>query len=181
MIKLTIGGKTKRSANGQYDVELDWENLPSESRDFVIHYGLKQYLADGAAGATSRDEMVAGVDERVRKLREADFTRRTGEAKPDSETTRAIKLAKAAIRAAAKAKGVNPPSGDKMAEMAARLVESNPQYRKDAAKQLEAERKAAEAFAGDDTMQDLLAELAGAVDTSNNADDADEDDDTTED
>jgi len=162
MINLTIGGTTKRSNNGQHEVVVDWENLPQESRDFIILYGLKQYMADGAAGATSHDELKQGVEERYRKLREADFQRRgTGVERQDSETGRALKLARAAIRAACKAKNVGTPEKEKLAEMAAGLIEKNPQYRKDAKAQLAAEAKAVEGFTGDDAMQALLQDLAG--------------------
>lgn len=167
MINLTIGGTTKRSNNGQHEVAIDWDNLPGASREFIIAYGLKQYLADGAAGAANHDELVNGVEARVAKLLSGDLTRRaSGVERQDTETGRALKLARAAIRALCKVQGVPVPEKDKLGEMAAKLIESNPQYRKDAQAQLKAEAKAVESFAGDETMAALLAELAGVQDPS---------------
>jgi len=162
MIELTIGGTTKRSNNGQTTVSVDWENLPEASRSFVIAYGLKQYLADGAAGAQSNDELTQGVAERLRKLETADFVRKgTGVERGDTESTLALRFAKDAIKAACKAQNMAAPGKEKLGEMAKGLVASNPKYTADAKKELERRAKAAEAFAGDDAMQALLADMLG--------------------
>jgi hypothetical protein len=167
MINLTIGGTTKRSNNGQTAVEIDWENLPQASREFIVAYGLKQYLADGAAGAQSHDELVQGVAERVRKLETADFQRKgSGAERGDTETTLALKFAREAIRAACKAQNMAAPAKEKLAEMAKGLIESNPKYRKDAQAELARRAKATEAFAGDEAMQALLADMLLGEDES---------------
>lgn len=123
---ITIGGTTKRSTNGQHTISVDWENLPDESRAFIVNYGLKQYLADGAAGAADNAALVEGVDARVKKLLVADFSRTRGEgaAKPDTEERIAIKLAKEMLRAVAKAKGATLDK-DKLAEAATTFLASD--------------------------------------------------------
>lgn len=156
MIEVTIGGKTVRSSNGQHTVSIAFDALPEASKAFVINYGLKQYLADGAAGATNNSELVEGVNARVAKLESGDLSRARGEGavKVDSETGRALKLAKDAIRLKAKAAKVVLPK-EKVAEMAAALVEKDPDYRKEAKRQLANE---ATLESGDDFLTAMLAE-----------------------
>jgi len=160
-IELTIGGTTKRSNNGQHTVSVDWDALPEESRAFVIRYGLKQYLADGAAGAGSNEELVNGVNERVRKLAEADFQRTRGEgaAKPDTEERIALRLAKELIRAKAKAASVTLPKEKVEAAAVAFLAKDTDDakaIKAEAKRQMQAKAKLATSDAGAD---DLLAEL----------------------
>lgn len=160
-IELTVGGKTKRSSNGQHTVQIDWENLPDESRAFIVRYGLKQYLADGAAGAGSNAELVAGVDARMVKLANADFTRTRGDgpAKPDTEERIALRLAKELIRAKAKAANVTLPK-EKVDAAAAAFLEKDSDDAKaikaEAARQMKAKAKLAETDAGADAF---LAEM----------------------
>lgn len=108
MIELTIGGQTKRSKFAPKAVAVDFAALPQASQDFIVRYGLKQYLADGVAGAESQEDFNTGVDERLGKLKSGDLTRTKGDGakKPDTETGRAQKLAKGAIRAKIKAAGL---------------------------------------------------------------------------
>lgn len=100
-IEMQIGGATKRSKYTPKAVSIEWDKLPPASQDFVIRYGLKQYLADGVAGAEDQAAFDAGVDERLGKLTSGDLSRTKGEgkAKPDTELGRAQKLAKESIRA----------------------------------------------------------------------------------
>lgn len=158
-LNVTVGGKTKRSNNGQHTVAIDWDNLPAESRAFVITYGLKQYLADGAAGATSPADLIAGVDARVTKLATADFTRTRGDgpAKPDTEERIALRLAKEVIRAALKVKEATVEK-EKLDEMAkAFLAGENPKAKEilaEAARQMKAKAKV-----GETPADDILADL----------------------
>lgn len=137
---LTIGGQTKRSTLGQHTVELDWDAMPEASKDFVTRYGLKQYIADGMAGAADEAAAKAGVETRVAKLLSGDLTRTKGEAKdaPDSIGSRAMKLASATIRAAMKAKGLKADK-DAVKAAATQLVASQPKWTEDAKAQLETE------------------------------------------
>lgn len=158
-LNITVGGTTKRSNNGQHAVAIDWDNLPAESRAFIVTYGLKQYLADGAAGAANNDELVAGVNARVEKLAKADFTRTRGDgpAKPDTEERIALRMAKEVIRAALKAKNAEADK-DKVEAMAkAFLAGENPKAKdilKEAKRQMEAKAKVA-----DNAAEDILAGL----------------------
>lgn len=161
-MQLTVGGNTKRSKLGTFAIELpDFNDLPEATRNFIVAYGLKQYLADGMAGAADRDDAQAGIDERKRKLIEADFQRTRGEgtAKPDSLEARTLKLVKAAIREAMKAKSVKATK--EMVDAAAqKLLESEgaDKFRKEAQRQLDTEAK----FKGEaDVMDDILADLIG--------------------
>ena len=161
-IELTIGGKTTRSLNGQHTVTVDWENLPEPSRSFIIRYGLKQYLADGAAGAANHDELVGGVDARMTKLANADFqrTRGDGSAKLDTEERIALRLAKEMIRAKLKANKLEAPKEKVEAAAVALLAKDTDEakgIKAEAKRQMTAKAKLAEASdAGADAM---LAEL----------------------
>lgn len=108
MIELTIGGQTKRSKFAPKAVAVAFAALPQASQDFIVRYGLKQYLADGVAGAESQEDFNAGVEERLGRLKSGDLSRTKGDGakKPDTETGRAQKLAKDAIRAKIKAAGL---------------------------------------------------------------------------
>ncbi len=156
---ITVGGKTKRSNNGQHTVAVDWDNLPAESRAFVITYGLKQYLADGAAGAGSNAELVDGVNARAAKLANADFTRTRGDgpAKPDTEERIALRLAKELIREAAKAKNATL---DKDAVEAAAKTFLASDHEKAKAILAEAKRQiSAKAKVNESAGEDVLASL----------------------
>jgi len=161
---ITVGGKTVRSSNGQHTVEIDFAALPEASQAFVVTYGLKQYLADGAAGAENHDQLVEGVNARVEKLLSGDLSRARGEGKVavDSETGRALKLAKDAIRLKAKAAKVTLPK-EKVAAMAETLVEKDGSYRKEAKRQLAAEATMRDAGGEEDFFAAMLSE-AGVID-----------------
>lgn len=168
--ELTIGGATKRSTTGQHPVKVDFDALPETSKDFVIRYGLKQYLADGMAGAENVATAKAGVEARVAKLESGDLSRSRGEGKeaPDTVETRAIKLAKAAIRANAKAKNIKPTK-EQVADAAAKLVAKDDSWKAKAKEQLDTEAKMAQSS----DMDDLLADILGTVEE-------DEEDETTD-
>ena len=65
--------------------EYDWDTLPEASREFVIDYGLRQYVNDGHAGATvkafpNETERLAaareGAAERDTNIRAGNFARK---------------------------------------------------------------------------------------------------------
>lgn len=66
--------------------EIDFASLPEKSQQFLIEYGLKQYLGDGAAvskddGDTEakRDQLKAdGVSDRIKKLWDGTVSQRNG-------------------------------------------------------------------------------------------------------
>lgn len=167
VVEMTIGSTGKRARFEPVPVTLDLAALPLESLAFALAYGLKQYIADGAAGSEDQAGYKLGIDQRVQKLIEADFTRTRGEggAKPDSEESRARKLATAFIREKLKAANAKAEA-KQIAESAAKLVAADPKWKKLAAKQLAEEAKVREAEpedAEDDVIGDLLASLAGAA------------------
>lgn len=147
IINLTIGGNTKRSKLGQHEAVIDWNQVPDEAQAFIIRYGLKQYLADGIAGAETVEDAAEGVKERVRKVLEADFARARGEgsAKPDSVEVRALRLAKDAVKAKAKAGNVKLDK-EQIEETAKAWIAASPKF----TKQAEAELAAAAALLEDD-------------------------------
>lgn len=67
-------------------VELDFASLPQAAQEFIVAYGLRQYLNDGAAVAKdecdSEDERnklkIDRINERVQKLRDGTMSQRGG-------------------------------------------------------------------------------------------------------
>lgn len=160
MINLTIGGNTKRSRTGQHPVGIDWDALPEASKSFIVSYGLKQYLADGMAGAEDEAQAAEGVKARVAKLLSGDLIRARGEgtAKADTVEGRALKLAREAIRASLKAAN---QTADKelIAEAAKEFIKTDESFMKEAKKQLDQEAKAKETLSGSDALSAIMAKL----------------------
>lgn len=164
-IQLTIGGKSKRSRLGQHSVAIEWDKLPDASQLFVINYGLRQYLADATAGAGTEADAKAGIESRVRKLQDADFSRTRGEAadKPDTVEGRFLKLARADIRERLKAANQTVEK-EKIADAAKALLakkDEHPLAKKlfaEAKRQIDAEAKAKDTLAAEDGA-DILADL----------------------
>lgn len=187
-MQLTIGGNTKRSKLGTFDVELpDFDVLPEKTRDFVIAYGLKQYLADGMAGAADRSAAQEGIDKRVTKLVEGDFTRTRGEStKVDSVDQRALKLIRQFIRDQAKAQSLKLDK-EQVDETAALYLESpkGQKYRDIAERQLAEERaiqNEPDEDAGDDILGNLFSSVMGGTESDEDEDEGEpEGDDPRED
>lgn len=158
-IELTIGGNTKRSRFKPLAVSVDWNALPDNAQAFVIAYGLRQYLADGMAGAESEAEAHNGATDRLAKLKSGDLSRARGTPsdKPDTVETRAMKLAREFIRTKLKAANKTAEK-EKIAEAAKKLVDTQDKWKAMAKEQLDAEAKAKAALADDETA-DLLADL----------------------
>jgi hypothetical protein len=160
-VALTIGGETKRSNKGKHDVAIDWQALPEQSQDFIIRYGLKQYLADSMASSANEAEAKVAIEERLKKLVSGDLTRtRTASGdKPDTVELRALKNVKALIRSMAKTAGKEVTK--EQVESAAKLYlagEKGKPFYAEAKRQLEAEAALAQGVA-DDEQADLLADL----------------------
>lgn len=137
VVDMTIGSNGKRARFEPQAVQLDLASLPHESLAFALLYGLKQYIADGAAGSEDQAGFNLGIEQRVRKLVEADFARTKGEggSKPDSAETRARKLATLAIREKLKANNAKAEP-KQIAEAASKMVAADPKWLKAATKQL---------------------------------------------
>lgn len=163
-VQLIIGGKTKRS-RWTKEVVVGFDDLPEASREFIIRYGLKQYIADGTASAETEAQFVGGIETRIAKLKAADFTRTRGEtkAKPDTETSRATALVRAEIKKRLAAANLTADK-DKIAEAVKAVMDSETArepFMAEAKRQLAQEAKMS---APDDVMAGLLAELVGAKD-----------------
>lgn len=156
---LTIGGKTARSTLGQHPVTIDWEKMPEASQDFIVRYGLRQYLADAMAGADNEPDAKAKVNARLAKLVSGDLSRTKGEgfAKPDTEEGRAIKLAKTEIRRLMAEQKVEATKED-VAAAAAEMVKTDGAWLKEAKKQIAAEKASAETLKTEDGAA-LIARL----------------------
>lgn len=100
--------------------ELDSADLPEASREFLLAYGYKQYIADGAAVSKfdsdgtelTDDEMeaakVEGADKRFANVQSGDFTRTASRDPVEVETRR---VAQAWLRAECKARKLKYPDG----------------------------------------------------------------------
>lgn len=87
-IQLNIGGDNARSKFKAVPTTIDWDKLPQASKDFIVRYGLKQYLADGTVKAETQAQYAEAISARVKKLNDADFSRTVGQSGPtdDPET-----------------------------------------------------------------------------------------------
>lgn len=173
--ELSLGGQTKRSKVQPFARKVEWNTLPDASQDFIVRYGLKQYLADAMAGASDQADAEAKVDARVAKLVSGDLSRTKGEGgdKPDTEQGRALKLARQAIRDKLKA-GNRTATKEQIAEAAKVLVEKDPRFTKEAKRQLAEEAKAKAALADDETA-DILADLLSDMEPEGDDDENDDD------
>lgn len=129
----TFGGKQRRANKdgtrpapfAKIERTVDFESLPEASKAFVIRYGITQYVADGAAGATNDAEFVEGIDTRITKLREADFSRTAGEpGATDDPEVLATAIAREEIGARIKAQKEKDPSFTLTKEQRAKAVEA---------------------------------------------------------
>lgn len=147
-------------------VEIDVAKLPPASVVFALTYGLKQYIADGTAGSEDQTGYNVGIDQRLAKLAEGDFSRKSGEreAKGDTPESRAKKMAVAAIKAKLAASGAKADA-KAINEAAAKMVEAQPVWLEKARKALAEEAKMAEAA----DVGDILADLLGLGEGENNA------------
>lgn len=158
-VVLSIGRTGEKAKFQGRDVTLDLSKLPADSIAFALIYGLKQYLADGTAGSEDQTGYDVGLDQRIKKLQEADFTRKAGSTGPRATTPEGLakKLAADAIRlklanagAKADAKAIN--------EAAAKMVEAQPVWLERAKKEL---AETAKMSAG---LDDIMADLMGLTD-----------------
>lgn len=141
-------------AYGSHKVEvaIDFDSLPQESKDFIISYGLKQYLNDGAAVAKDiegdRNELKAdGVQKRLTKLLEGTVKERASGPRGDQEARDRKEIAVAYIKARAQAKGASMPKGDDLAKMIETLWENAQWVEKFGQPKLDEKRKEREEIA----------------------------------
>lgn len=156
-LNLKIGRTGEKAKFQGREVSLDLSKLPLTSLAFALTYGLKQYIADGTAGSEDQAGYDLGIDQRLRKLAEGDFTRTSGErtAKPDTPERRALKMATDALKAKIKASGATADAA-KIKEAAAKMVEAQPRWLADAKKAIAAEARLAEELDIDDFLGDMI-------------------------
>lgn len=144
--EMTIGGKTARSKFTPKTVMVDWDNLPEVSKQFAIQYGLKQYLADGAAGSESQADFESGIDARLDNLTSGEFKRtREGAGPTDSVEVLARRLASDEVTAALKTAGKKLEKEAKAAVVDAHLGKNADRLKKAAKAQIDARKAAADA------------------------------------
>jgi hypothetical protein len=151
-------GRTGEKAKFQgREVKIDLRTIPAASLAFALQYGLKQYIADGTAGSEDQTGYDVGIDQRLAKLAEGDFTRKTGEraTRADTPEGRAKKLAVAAIRAKLQAAGQKADVA-KINEAAAKMVEAQPVWLERAKKMLKEEAALADSADIGDVLGDML-------------------------
>lgn len=160
VLVLQIGRTGEKAKFQGREVKIDLAKLPAASIAFALQYGLKQYIADGTAGSEDQNGYDVGLQQRLDKLAEGDFSRKAGERGPRADTPegRAKKLAVQAIRAKLQAAGQKADAA-KINEAAAKMVEAQPVWLERAKKALAEEAKLAESA----DMGDILADLAGLV------------------
>jgi len=179
-VVLTIGGESKKSKWAKREVSVDWDKLPAASQDFVKRYGLKQYIADGMAGATTQAEANEGIDDRLRKLKEADFKRSVGDRGPTNDpNVLARQMAMTVVKDTFKEKNIALPEKSKLQSIAdAYFTKNEKDLVKEATRQIENRKKLAQAAAeaaGDDIMAALgLDPEAGKDDEPDEAEDGED-------
>lgn len=164
-LQLQIGRTGEKAKFQGRLVEIDIAKLPAASVVFALQYGLKQYIADGTAGSEDQTGYNVGIDQRLAKLAEGDFTRKASEGttRSDSPEGRAKKMAVAAIKAKLAASGAKADA-KAINEAAAKMVEAQPVWLEKAKKALAEEAKMAEAADVGDILNDLLGLGASADD-----------------
>lgn len=118
--------------------EVDISNLPPASLYYLMAYGLKQSLNDAHASAKDLTEALASVDKRLQKILDGTMGERATREALDPIEAEAIKLASDKVRQAMRAKGIKPADHkEKVAELAAQLVEKDPAFREEARRRIE--------------------------------------------
>lgn len=74
-------------------VNIDYDALPQQSKDFVINYGLKQLLADSHVAGKTPDEKAGLLDKKLDKLLEGTLDIRTSTRGGDPVARELTKLA----------------------------------------------------------------------------------------
>lgn len=176
---ITVGSTGKRNKIGTFTVPVAWDALSDEVQIFIIKHGLKQYLADAAAGVTDRSDAEARIKAKLAKLVSGDLSRSRGEgpSRPDTVDSRALKMARDHIRTLLK-EANEKADKEAIAEAAKLLVAEEPKWKKEAKAQLdrEAQLKAEPTEAASGVIASLLAKAKAAkASAEEEADEADED------
>lgn len=185
ILQIKVGGETTKSRFQPVTVGIDWDKLPEASRDFVIRYGIKQWLADGTVGekVTTQATFTEAINTRKGKLEAGDFSRTRGESGPvnDPETL-AGQMAKAIVVDAFKDQGKKLPEKEQLAKVvAAYFAKNKAALVKDATAQIKARKDRAAAILegeGDDILAALGLGPDEDVPVDGEPDETDEGEDT---
>lgn len=158
-LSLQIGRTGEKAKFQGRLVNIDLRTLPAASIAFALEYGLKQYLADGTAGSEDQTGYDVGLDQRIAKLKEGDFSRKAGTSGPRQTTPEGLakKLAADAIRLKLSAAG-HKADAKAINEAAAKMVEAQPVWLERAKKEL---AETAKMSAG---LDDIMADIMGLTD-----------------
>lgn len=166
VVQITIGRDSDKAKFKSKLVQIDLSTLPDDAIAFALHYGLKQYIADGTAGSADQGGFDVGVEQRVKKLKEADFRRASGERGPKQDTPEslALKNATAALRKRLAAAG-QKADASAIKAAAQKAVEANPKWVADAKKELAERAKLIDSL----DLGDILGDLLGMTDNEEEA------------
>lgn len=121
--------------NGSLTMSINGKPLSHAAVAYLIGYGFKQSLSDSYAGAKSEAEFTAAIESRIANIIAGKlvptFDGSSRGARVDNVTAMARTLAANAIESALAAKGKRATRKETLAA-AAKLVETNPQYREQA-------------------------------------------------
>lgn len=158
--KVKVGGETKRSRFAPILIDVDWDKVHPAAKEFITRFGLRQTLANATIGAENQDQFNEAAKGYVERLYDGSAGSRVkGETKPDTAMSRALKNARAFVRAQLKTANKTAES-EAIAAGAKLLVErSRPvDWLAEAKAQIEAEKLLAEK-AGQAAGDDILAGL----------------------
>lgn len=148
-------------------ITLNGEEMPSESIEHALRYGVNQWCQDGGAGAVDQAAYTEGFNARLERLRNADFSRAKGEGREAADPigNAAKSLARDAFRKALAANGAADTfkalDKDQKKTAFEAFFEANAEtFRKEAEKAAAASEKAAGKL-GDDFLGGLLAKAGG--------------------
>lgn len=120
---------------GMLDVKL--EEMPTAALEYILAYGLKQVLTDAHSSAKTPDEAKALTEKKLAALMRGEVRMQSSRTS-DPVLAEAKRLAKAAIEAAMKAKGIKAEA-KAIADAVAKIA---PNYMEEARKRVEAAAKA---------------------------------------
>jgi hypothetical protein len=142
-------------------ITLNGDEMPHESVEHAIRYGVTQWCQDGAAGAQNQSEYTEGFGDRVTRLLSGEIGRAKGEGREASDPigTAAKSLARNALRAAVDATVWKALSKEQKAEAFNAFYEANADtFRKEAEKAAKATNNLA---GSSDLLASLLAKAGG--------------------
>lgn len=157
-IQLNIGGDTAKSKFKAQSVSIDWDKLPQASQDFVIRYGLKQWLQDGTVKAETQSQFAECIEARMTKLKAADFSRTVGQSGPtDDPETEGRRLALVDIQEMMKTAGIKADKAKVKEAAEKHFLANKADYTKRGEAEIKARKERAKAITASDNADVLKA------------------------